>query len=39
MMNDFVSNMIKKNKNILSYPIYEKWLDIGNKADFLKIKG
>ncbi len=38
MMNDFVSNMIKKNKNILSYPIYEKWLDIGNKADFLKIK-
>ncbi len=39
MMNDFVSNMIKKNKNILSYPIYEKWLDIGNKADFLKING
>ncbi len=38
MMNDFITDLLKKNKKILSYPIYEKWLDIGNKADFLKAK-
>lgn len=37
MMNDLITNLLKKNKNVLSYPIYEKWLDIGNKADFFKI--
>ena len=37
MMNDLITNLLKKNRNILSYPIYEKWLDIGNKTDFLKI--
>jgi len=37
MMNILITGLLKKNKNVLSYPIYEKWLDIGNKADFLKI--
>jgi len=34
MMNDFITYLIKKNKNVLSYPIYENWIDIGNKLDF-----
>jgi len=34
MMNDFITSQLKKNKNIYSYPIYEKWIDIGSKLDF-----
>ncbi len=38
MMNDFINKQLKKNKNLLNYPIYEKWLDIGNKIDFFNAK-
>ena len=34
MMNEFITQQIKKNKNVFCYPIYEKWIDIGNKVDF-----
>lgn len=34
MMNEFVSAQLKKNKKVYSYPIYENWIDIGNKGDF-----
>ena len=35
MMNDFITDQLKKNKNIFSYPVYESWVDIGNKSDFV----
>ena len=34
MMNDLINRQLKKNKKVYSYPIYENWIDIGNKADF-----
>jgi dTDP-glucose pyrophosphorylase len=34
MMNEFITRKLKKNKRVFSYPIYEKWIDIGNKIDF-----
>lgn len=34
MMNELISLQLEKNKRIFSYPIYEKWIDIGNKEDF-----
>ena len=34
MMNELISQQLKKNKNVFSYPIYENWIDIGNKGDF-----
>ena len=38
MMNDFITNQLRKNKKIFSYPIHEKWIDIGNKEDFYNYK-
>ena len=38
MMNDFIGNLIKKNKRVLNYPIYENWIDIGDKIDFYNAK-
>ena len=38
MMNDFINKHLKTNKTLLNYPIYEKWIDIGNKIDFLNAK-
>ena len=38
MMNDFINKHLKSNKTLLNYPIYEKWIDIGNKIDFLNAK-
>jgi dTDP-glucose pyrophosphorylase len=34
MMNEFITKKIKNNKKVLCYPIYENWIDIGNKIDF-----
>lgn len=34
MMNDFIISQLKKNKKITIYPVYENWVDIGNKEDF-----
>jgi dTDP-glucose pyrophosphorylase len=34
MMNELINKQLKKNRNIFSYPIYESWVDIGNKTDF-----
>ena len=34
MMNDFIAQQLKRNKKVYSYPIYENWIDIGNKIDF-----
>ncbi len=38
MMNDFITHLIKRNKSILSYPIHENWIDIGNKLDLYKAR-
>jgi dTDP-glucose pyrophosphorylase len=34
MMNDYISQQLKKNKKVYCYPIYENWIDIGNKIDY-----
>lgn len=34
MMNDFITHQLKNNKKVFSYPVYENWIDIGNKVDF-----
>ena len=34
MMNEFITQQLKKNKTVFSYPVYESWIDIGNKIDF-----
>ena len=34
MMNDYITQQIKKNKKIFCYPVYENWIDIGSKVDF-----
>ena len=36
MMNDYIIHQLKKEK-VFCYPIYENWIDIGNKIDFQKI--
>lgn len=38
MMNEFITQQLKKNKKVLSYPVYENWIDIGNKVDFYNYK-
>ena len=37
MMNDYIIHQLKKRKKVFCYPIYENWIDIGNKIDFKKI--
>ena len=34
MMNEHITKQIKKNKKVFCYPVYENWIDIGNKIDF-----
>ena len=34
MMNEYITQQLKKNKKIFCYPIYENWIDIGNKIDY-----
>jgi len=38
MMNELIAQQLKKNKKVFSYPIYENWIDIGNKGDFYNFK-
>ena len=38
MMNELIIRQLKKNKKVLCYPVYENWIDIGNKIDFKKNK-
>tara|TARA_A100001011_G_scaffold398094_1_gene501334 strand:+ start:3319 stop:4332 length:1014 start_codon:yes stop_codon:yes gene_type:complete len=38
MMNEFITQQLKKNKKIFCYPVYENWIDIGNKVDFYNHK-
>jgi len=38
MMNEFINQKLKNNKKVLCYPIYENWVDIGNKIDFYNHK-
>ena len=35
---ELMKRSIKKNKRVLYYPIYEKWIDIGNHTDLIKAK-
>jgi len=34
MMNELILKNLKKKRKIFCYPIYENWIDIGNKIDF-----
>ena len=34
MMNEFITEQLKKRKKVFCYPVYENWVDIGNKLDF-----
>lgn len=38
MMNELITTQLKKNKKVFCYPIYENWLDIGNKIDYERNK-
>ena len=38
MMNDLINTSIKRNCKILSFPIYENWIDVGSKDQLLKAK-
>ena len=38
MMNEFITSQLKKNKKVFCYPVYENWIDIGNKIDYKKNK-
>ncbi len=38
MMNDLIETSIKKKCKVLSFPIYENWIDVGNKDQLLKAK-
>ena len=38
MMNELITHQLKKNKRVFSYPIYENWINIGNKGDFKRYK-
>lgn len=37
-MNDFINVAIKKKFKIKPFPVYENWLDVGNKVDFHNLK-
>ena len=37
-MPNFLEKLRKKNKKIIAYPIYEKWVDIGTKLNFKNTK-
>jgi dTDP-glucose pyrophosphorylase len=34
MMNELITQQLKKNKKVFCYPVYENWIDIGNKLDY-----
>jgi dTDP-glucose pyrophosphorylase len=34
MMNEYIVRLLKKDKKVFCYPVYENWIDIGNKIDF-----
>ncbi len=36
-MTDFINFLIKKKKKVSYFPIFENWLDVGNKKDLKKI--
>ena len=38
MMNELINTSIKRNCKILSFPIYENWIDVGSKDQLLKAK-
>lgn len=38
MMNELITSQLKMKKKVFCYPIYENWVDIGNKIDFYNYK-
>jgi dTDP-glucose pyrophosphorylase len=34
MMNELITQQLKRNKKVFCYPVYENWIDIGNKIDY-----
>ena len=37
-MDEFIKNILNKNKKVGTYPLHEYWLDIGKIDDFKKAK-
>jgi len=37
-MPQFFTNLVKKNKKVIVYPIFEKWNDLGHKKDLLNVE-
>jgi dTDP-glucose pyrophosphorylase len=35
-MTDLISNLVESDRNVISFPIHESWLDIGQHADYEK---
>lgn len=38
MMNDFINHLITLKKKVITYPVFENWIDIGNKLELAKAK-
>ncbi len=38
MMNELITAQLKNKKKVFCYPIYENWIDIGNKIDYKRHK-
>ena len=38
MMNELIMSQLRRKKKVFCYPIYENWVDIGNKIDFYTYK-
>ena len=34
MMNEYVTQQLKRNRKVFCYPTYENWIDIGNNIDY-----
>ena len=39
MMNDLINQLLKKDYKIMSFPIYENWIDVGNRDQLKKARG
>jgi len=37
-MPEFFQNLVKAKKNVIVYPIYEKWNDLGHKKNYLDVE-
>lgn len=38
-MTDLIARLLDENKRLVSFPIFEEWIDIGRHADYLRAQG